>query len=409
MSPGATAALSPRSSAAVGAIDTESAADLVRALEHYKALGGVSAFCLRGVAALAAGAPACGARKALLSAGAPAAAVRTLCAYPERADVAHYGCKALANMAAWSGGWEAVLAAGGAGAAVAAIRAYGGGAGGGGGDGGAAAGAAAAPVLQYACKVLAALAAGPAEGGGGGAATRGRDAVVLAGGPRALFSVASLPGVSDEALYYALKGAVPLAAPGAAEELRARMVALGWPARVCGLLAPGGRADSQLALASASLRFLAAQTRCHSGGRAAVLAGGGAALVVRVLAALGGEHASVAAAGVAVLRELADGTAPEVARFSSAGSVGAIVKAMAAHEGAVEVAREGCAALKHCAVFLPEETVVAGGVAAVERAEALHAAECGVVAREARKALALKTTPGTTPLISSFSPRPPPF
>jgi hypothetical protein len=421
------AAFSPRSrealGAAGGAIDADSPADLVRALEHYKALGGVSAFCLRAIAVLAAGTPSARVQKELLAAACAAAAVRTMFAYPARPDVAHYGSKALANMAAWGGGWEAVLAAGGASAAVAAIAAHGGGEGGGGGGAAATAAAApapapaSAPVLHYACKALAAATWGPAGGDGGcgggaaaAAARPGRDAVVLAGGLRALFSVASAPCVSDEALYYAVKGAVPLASPAAPEELRARVLAMGWPGLVVGVLR--GRGGAQLALATVGLRFLAAMSRSHSGGRSAVLAGGGAALVVGLLGAVGARSAGAAAAGIAVLSELVDGTAPEVAQLAASGAVKAIVAAMTAHEGAegyLEVARAGCGALAHCAVFLRDETRAAGAMQAVERAEAYHAGECAVLAREARRAIAVKEAPGTTPLISSFAPRPPPF
>jgi hypothetical protein len=328
-------------------------------------------------------------------------------AYAERPDVMHYGCKALANMGAWGGGWEAVIAAGGASAAVAAIRTHGGGEGGGaGGAAAAASSTATASVLHYACKALAVVAAGP-EGVGGAAGTPGRDAAVKAGALRALFSVASAPGVCNEALYYAIKGAVPLASTAASSELRERVLGMGWPALVAGALARNGE---HLALVSVGLRFLAAMSKAHTGGRAAVLAGGGAPLVVALLASHGAEHASVAAAGIAVLNELVDGTPSEIEAFAAAGAVKAIVAAMRVHEGAegsVEVARVGCSALAHCAVFLQAATREAGGVEAVERAEFFHGAECGVVAREAARALAVKYAPGSTPLISAFAARPP--
>ena len=408
-------ALSPRTAEAARSIDETSPTDLVRALEHYKSLGGVRAFCLRAVGGLAAGAPPRAAREALLSAGCPAAVVRTMFAYTARPDVMHYGSKALANMAAWGGGWEAVLAAGGASAAVAAIHAHGGGVGGGGAEGGGGGGgggaaaappAVSAPVLHYACKALCNAASGP-EGTDGAAARPGRDAVVLARGLRALFAAASAPGAGDEALYYAIKGAAALAGPAAVEELRGRVVAMGWPGLVARVLQGPGAA--QLALVAAGLRFFAALSRSFSAGRSAVLAAGGAALVVRLMGSWGAENAAVAASGLAVLDSLVDGTAPEVAQFAAAGGVGAVIQAMKAHEGAVEVARAGCSAVAHCAVFLREETIVGGGMEAVAAAEAAFGSHCGEVAREARRALAAKSTPGATPVISSFSPRPPPF
>ena len=358
------------------------------ALTSHIHLGGVCAFCCRALGVLAAASPPPRIRAHLLSAGAPAALVATLGVHRDRADVAHFGCKALANLGAWEGGWEAVIAAGGASAAADALRTH----------------AASSPaVAHYGCKALAVAAAGPA-GGDAAAARPGRDAVARAGGVRVLLSVAEPAEAPEEALYYALKGAAALAGPAAATPLRAAVVDAGWPGLVMRVLRTRGMAS--LALSSAALRVVAAICVGQGAGRGAIVAAGGAGVVVPALNAKGAEHEVLAVAGVVALGALVDGTAPEIAAFSAAGGVKAIVAAMSAHEGSGSLAGAGCDALAHCAVFLRKDTLEAGALEAVARAEAAHP-ECSVVADGARRAMDAKHLPA--PHISSFSKRPSPF